>query len=201
MKFQDKDLAHCMLKAKELSEHYMTYALAADSPERSVDLLKEMCARYCAKTVKLEELDIQKDDTTVWGACFALEAENQYDIAYVAGLNYCWKRFVICKELFHAVLETQGHHNLNIEAHVEEVTLSFPVDDLEPSEAVKSEFLTEITAMQFLFPYCERIKELDGLAAGNFNFRAIAEKYKVPQILVERYLSKHYMEVFKEFCN
>lgn len=199
MNFHDEELKHCALKAKELEDHYLMIALAADSTERSVDWLTDICAKYCAKKIRLEELEINKDETTVWGACFALAEIDTYDIAIAYGLNYCWKRFVICKELFHAVLETPGHHNLDLEKHVEEVTLAFPVDDSEPSDAVKVEILTEIAAMQFLFPYAARQKELVMLGASSLHYLAIAEKYRVPQIMVERYLSKQHMDVLGKF--
>ena len=62
----------------------------------------------------------------------------------------------------------------------------------EPAESVAVEFFAEVAAMEFLFPYCCRIKELAGQFNGNF--LAIAEKYRTPQVLVEKYLSKGYME-------
>jgi hypothetical protein len=52
--------------------------------------------------------------------------------------------------------------------------------------------------MEFMFSYKRRLAELQGPLAGDF--LALAEKYKVPKVHVEKYLSDPWMEAFKRFC-
>lgn len=189
-------LEHCQDKAKEILEQYKTYALAADDPLRSVDILIKICKQYLEKNIVIYELDVDKVDSPIYGASILQKTEGRYDICHVKNLNYCWQRFVICKELFHVVLDEEQYRSIGIGSHIDEVTVAFPDDESRPSPPVIVEKLAEIAAMEFLIPYAERKTECE-MKNGGINCRAIADRYKVPLVYVEKYFSIPYMEALK----
>lgn len=192
MIISENDLKYCLDKASDISENYKLTHLAADDPQRSVDKLISTCKSYLGKSIQLIEIDIDKNESPIWGSCIALE--KSYDICYVQGLNYCWKRFVICKEVFHTILDEDHYCNMALDEHIDEVTVAFPKIDSDPCLSVVAEWLAEIAAMEFLFPYKSRL-----IYDGKVDHRAVAEKYKVPLVMIEKYLSKPHMNVLQKF--
>jgi Zn-dependent peptidase ImmA (M78 family) len=190
-------LIHCLDKAREIAEQYKLYVLVADDPLRSVDKLTEICRKYLNKEIEIFELDIDKNESPVFGASILKEGDARYDICHVKNLNYCWQRFVVCKELFHVVLDEEKYRSMGISQHLDEVTVAFPDDESRPSEPVIVEQLAEIAAMEFLFPYAVRVVERSGIN-GNVDCRALAERFKVPLVYLERYLSQPYMDALKD---
>ena len=191
MKIKTTDLSYCIGKADEIAEQYCLTHIASDNPERYVDNLRHTCQDYLGKKIGLERLEIDEDKSPVIAACILLE-NGDVDICYAENLNHCWTRFAICKEIFHLVLDLEIYRNMDIDDHVAEVTLMFPDEDSTPSPPVVAEWLAEFAAMEFLFPYADRLKELAGPNANNK--RAIAERYRVPVLHVERYMSKQFMD-------
>jgi Zn-dependent peptidase ImmA (M78 family) len=142
-----------------------------------------MCTEYLGKKIELKELlNVQAQDNSIRG--YYLSFGDRYEICLLAGMNFCWRRFVACKELFHVILDDERYRTTDIYNHVEEVIAKFPVAVMAGS-AVVSEALAEIAAMEFLFPYPDRRRIL---TAGSPDYLAIAQRYKIPQALVEEYL-------------
>jgi hypothetical protein len=190
------ELQFCLEKAKEISEQYKLISIASDDPQRSADYLRDCCQQYLKIKIEVQRIDIDRNSSAVLGAFFK-NGDGTYTICYASGLNYCWMRYTVCKELFHVILDREEYRNMDLEAHITEVTVAFPDRESEPSASVRSEVLAEIAAMEFMFPYAERVQELNG--PHKDNCLAIAEKYKVPQVYVERYLSESYMDALKEY--
>ncbi len=196
MYLNNDELRYCLDRAVEISEQYKLKHIASDDPRKSVDNLIVTCKDYLNKTVELAELAISKNDSSVWGSYIALP--DKYDICYVEDLNFCWKRFVICKEVFHVILEKEDYKNMNLFEHIEQVTIVFPDNESHPSNSVACEWLAEIAAMEFMIPYDTRKKQIERYGE-NINYRDIAERFKVPLVLVEKYFSEQVMEVLSEF--
>lgn len=188
-------LVYCVGRASELAQVYEQRYLHGGNPRRSVRLLLELAAGHLNKKIDLVQLDIHKDVSTVWGGC--INYPDRCDIVLVQGLNFCWQRFVICKEVFHAVINDEKYWNMDLVGHVQEVTLTFPDEQSKPSPSVVAEVMAEISAMEFLFPYKRRLIALE--SAIKNDSMAIAELHKVPQKHVERYLSKTYMGILKKY--
>lgn len=197
MKIRTEDIQFCINRAQEAYAQYRLRVLNADSFERAVDGLIGVARDVLGKNVQLIELDLDKDDTTTWGACITFE--DRYDVCTVKGLNYCWQRFITCKEVFHTILDKDEYRNSSLCAHIDEAVSVFPDPTYsdKPSVAVMAEQLAEIAAMEFLFPYHRRQKELE--KGEDVNYRTIASRYKVPLVLVERYLSEGYMYPLGQF--
>lgn len=194
MLIKNPDLNYCLTKAIAITESYLLTHIAADDPQRSVDNLIDTCNSYLNSNITVYELEIAKDEGPVWGAYIA--GDDFVHICVVQGLNYCWKRFVICKEVFHAILDAEEYRNMSISEHVDEVTVAFPDHESSPSAPVVAEALAEIAAMEFLIPYKQRLLEME-TCNGTINHLNIAEKYKVPRVLVEKYFSENFMESLK----
>jgi hypothetical protein len=182
-----------LAKAKEINDIYKLGDLTGASPQKSVDLLKEIAIKYLGKNVSFLELDIDYEKSAVYSMCVIYD--NRIDIVIAKGLNHCWKRFAICKEIFHAFLDEDKFRNLDMDAHTEAVSIQFPSDDAEAVISVAAEQLGTIAAMEFLFPYVQRSSIHK--ASSNLNYPDIAQKYRIPQIHVERYLSSNYMKALE----
>jgi len=183
-----KDVRHCLDKAAEMTEQYKLYVLAAASFPRSVDDLLWLCQEHEQKNITDVSLDLK--DRTILGAYLNLGAS--YVIIVGANLNFCWKRFVLCKELFHVLLDAPEYRRMNIYEHLEEVKTTFPLLESRPGPSTVCEAMAEMAAMEFLFPYAARVEELEKNASPDY--LAIAQKYKIPQVYVEEYMSPSYME-------
>lgn len=199
MRVNQEQLEYCLEKVGEVVDFYNGY-IASDDPKRSVNYLHDICERHLGLTVRRLELEIPERGSAV-KAAFILTKTGAYDICVARNLNHCWSRFVFCKELFHVVMDREESRNMDIPKHVEAFTVPFPGGEdnaPEPTIAVQSEFLAEIAAMEFLFPYRRRVEELNG--PNKTDSMAIAEKYKVPLVYVEKYTSKPFMDALGQFC-
>jgi Zn-dependent peptidase ImmA (M78 family) len=186
-----KDLNHCLRKATEIAEQYRLQNIGSDDPQRNLESFVETVRRFLGVDVRLFQLQLDKEDSVVFSACVMYE-DKHCDVLFVDGLNTCWRRYVVCKELFHIIIDLPEYRNMNIEQHVQELTVAFPDDDSSPEKAAVAEFIAEIAAMEFLFPYAKRAQEL-AQAGGTADYAAIARKYRVPVLFVERYLSQEWM--------
>ena len=189
------DLINAALaKAKEINDLYKLRDLAGGTPQKSVDLLKEIAISYLGKNVSFSEIDIDYEKSAVYSMCVIYD--DRIDIVIAKGLNHCWKRFAICKEIFHAFLDEDKFRNLDMDAHTEAVSIQFPSDDAEAVISVAAEQLGTIAAMEFLFPYAQRSSTHK--TPNNLNYPDIAQKYRIPQIHVERYLSSKGLPPFSK---
>ncbi len=121
------------------------------------------------------------------------------DIAIAKGLNFCWKRFVIAKEIFHGILDSDEYHNMDVFSHLESVLATFPDAEKKATPSVAAEFLAEVATMEFFFPYERRLSELK-VAPELRNYPGMAQRYRIPLVKVERYLSDEYMESLRPFA-
>jgi hypothetical protein len=63
---------------------------------------------------------------------------------------------VLCKELFHVILDQERYRTIQIFDHLVEVMASPPIhDDAKSGIGVISENMAEISAMQYMLPYVE----------------------------------------------
>ena len=191
MNFSTDELAQAIEKANEIADHYRLNHLDSDNCERYVDHLRASCQQYLSKVIHLEKLDVA-EDSAVRAMCL-LMADDSATVCYSEHLDNPWTRFAVCKEIFHLVLDAEEFRNMDLDAHIQEVTSAFLYDDSTPSPPVRAEVLAEVAAMEFLFPFSARTKELAGSDANNKI--AIAERYGLPAVLVDRYMSKQYMDV------
>lgn len=196
MKIKEYSLRAAIAKARDVNQQYGLKYIHGNDPKKSIDWLLEICRDY----LQIQGIDILKSDvpharSAVYSAC--VMKQDGYDIVLASDLNHCWTRYTICKEVFHILLDDETYWNLDIAGHTEAVASVFPNDDSEPDRSVEIEFLTEVAAMEFLFPYERRDTEVTRSTPPNYP--AIALQYRIPQRLVDKYLTNSYMENLRQF--
>lgn len=182
------DIRFCLDKAAEISEIYRLNVLNGAANKKSVGELLRLCREYLNKNIAVHELrNIPAEGKSIRG--YYLRFSDRYVINLLSGMNLCWRRFVLCKELFHVILDEERYRTTDIYGHIEEVVAKFPVPQ-PAGPAVVSEALAEIAAMEFMFPYDRR---LIAIQAPEIDYLAVAQAYKIPQALVEEYLAESFV--------
>lgn len=158
---------------------------------KSVKLLLDFCRKYMdKKQIQVVELFSMASNHHI--KSFYIRDENSIDIVYLKDLNNCWKRFALCKELWHILLADPSNYSPNFAEHIEGcfgISLAGSADGGMASTYV--ERAAELAAMEYLLPYSERRQYTGTL---NLDFMQIADKYKAPRIYVESYLNPHTIE-------
>ena len=194
MLMQPADIRRCLDKAKEIAEEYKLYVLGAPHTRKSVQDLLRLFGEHLDKKVEAYGLNESLPHQSIRG--YYVRFPDKYVIVISQEDLSEWRRFVVCKELFHVALDEPQYRVTKIEGHLQEVAIAFPALDSRPGPAVMSEAMAEISAMEFLFPYKERQAVLQ---AHPCDFTQVAERYGIPLVHVERYLSLPYMATFGAF--
>lgn len=118
-------------------------------------------------------------------AVYAPRPETVVEVTYADHLNYCWTRFVVCKEMCQAVIDHEGVR-ITTPAQLLRLCQSLLLDEesrrsLSFSPPFFSEQLAEFAAMEILCPIADRRKIVDKREAGmEISDHQIAEAFRVP---------------------
>jgi hypothetical protein len=197
LKFDDKDVQSCLDKAREIGDQYRMYVLNGAHILRSVDDLRWICSQYLEKNITFRNLEVPAHGKPVKGLYIALN-DDTYEIYLLAGLDRIERRFILCKELFHVLLDEEGCCSTSIYDHLEEVTTTFPLPNGSPNRPAAWEALAEAAAMEFLFPFKER-EALFVPNAGPDVIATASARYEIPSLYIESYCTDKHMEYFKRF--
>lgn len=120
-------------------------------------------------------------------------------IQFSSGLNYCWRRFVVCKEMYHCILDREPQTRISNTADLLKLSEYLTADLLEElaGEAetfvpFDSEKLAEILAIETLFPMELRRMLCDPLDDGKITHRQVALRYRIPEEYVHIGMSAGY---------
>jgi len=191
MNLDVKTIQQCNAEIRAAIEEYKLFVLAADNQSKSVNMLLKLCCEKLGKKIELLEINASAEVKAIDGFYLAME-DGSYKIGIKEGLNNCWKRFVICKELFHVLFDNPEYVCDDLSTHIEDCVSDSPVLSASPP-SVQTEFLAEYAAMEFLFPFADRKALFD--SGKPIDYGEIAQRYKVPRIYVERYLTPHRMQL------
>ena len=171
----------------------------------SVNHVREHCSRLTSEEV-IEFVPSDFDEGVILGAIvrggglarpYATDPDPMYcNVYYGRGLNECWKRFVCCKELMH-LFDKPGEltdDERKFRRHITEL-LSNPPHNEETSPQVHSESRAYWRAVAALCPLPLRGVFLDRYARGAMTSWDIANKFRVPEVLVPTIMS----DVFPEY--
>lgn len=203
MQIEIDKLKKAIDQAKEINEIYeLHYIGAKNNNVKSTDDLRDLCSKYLQKNIDFYEHKLMHHkDHPIRGFFLAFDKGNRYEVALLSSQNYCWRRLVLCKELFHVILYDNNNCNKSIKSLIDEATTEkLQTERNKPTyEPLQWELLAEIAAMEFLFPYSEREKIIARLnvSSNNPNYGEIAEQYKIPRAIVEQYLSTSRMSVLQ----
>lgn len=180
--------------AKDLSEQYVLYALRPRN-DKSIDTTVWLIGEYVRRKVTYNEVAVLAEGSNIRGLYMAY-ANGNYLVFTLSELPERERRFVACKELFHVVMDQAAFRSMDLLGLIEEAQETFFLDECRPSDSMASELLTEIAAMEYLFPYAERAKEIESAGSDGPDHSRIAAKYGVPQHMVEIYLTQKRMAAF-----
>jgi hypothetical protein len=105
-------------------------------------------------------------------------------IQYSRSLNLCWQRFVICKEMYHCMIDKeQAHRVTGVEQLMKlaEYLVSETTPTMERYEAYDTEFYAEILALETLFPLELRQYHRAAYEAGEISDYQLALRYRIPE--------------------
>lgn len=171
-------------EARQLAKHNV----------RAVDALVEIASDVAGRPVGVHYLDEDAGARHIKGMC-VIRAD-RCDVVILNGLNTCWHRFVLCKELFHAFLDCDEYRNMDLEQHLENIFSLFQVDPEDSDKSIHAEIIAELAAMEFLFPYRARVACME---AGR-SLEEMAHQYRVPLQILSRCLAAKNMEALAPFC-
>lgn len=180
------EISKALSKANEIDSIYVLNYLDPNRNDKSDYDLWDLTKKYTNRTIEILELNLRANNSSIWSFCAIRPVD--CEIVLLSGLNYYKKKFAMCKELFHIILDCEDYRSTNTRNTIDEYLYSGIGQ--ATSIPTQTELLAEMAAMEFLFPYHVRLHVL----SGNVNYDDIAEQYKVPKTLVERYLSEHYMK-------
>lgn len=162
-----------------LKNHYRSF----HEVNRSDSDLLHLCSTYLDKTINVKLLDDAWDDGPIMAFC--LTYDDHFDICLLGGMNHCYTKFALCKELFHTIIKNPEFHSLDIGESIEVCITGGAL-----SPAPSAEFIAEIAAMEYLFPYKDRISS----KKSNIDYGDIANSRKVPRFLIEQYMTNSRMD-------
>ncbi len=192
MRISLRELRFTLDIAADISRRHDAYVRDDALPKKDRDDVQAVVQeRLGGSPIEIYELNDRLEHETIVG--YYVAEDVGYSVLVSAGLDEDDLRFVVCKELLHILIDVHNkeYRSTDMCGHLDEMALSFLATTEEPKPSVRAEWLAEICAMELLFPYTDRKKELE---AGNVDFKAVAEKYGVPQYHVERYLQQRTME-------
>lgn len=146
---------------------------------------------------KMKTLDRSSQIKTYDQACDSYHAQ----IFWKSGLNKCWKRFVLCKELMHLVLDDTGSM---VDSSVELKQLAmammtssneFMTENIQAAR--KSEEMAVLAALELLFPIQYRHGLIRQKDERKYTNKQIAEVFLIPEMYVNIALNPLFHEMFK----
>ncbi len=105
-------------------------------------------------------------------------------IQYSAGLNFCWQRFAVCKEMFHCILDADADNRvtgMDTLLKLSELLVSEASATLEEFAPHDTEQIAEILALETLFPLELRGYYKEDYNAGLITDHQLALRYRIPE--------------------
>ena len=191
------DATYSLDKAAEIAEIYAMEAQDGHNETKSIKELLRLCREYLKKKITISYLNRPYvPGGSIRGYCIAYA--DRYQICLFSGQNRCWRRFVLCKELFHVILDEDRYRTMDVYGHVEEYMNKIYVPAMAGPGAV-SEALAELAAMEFMFPHKRRVE----IAAQNppIDSLTTAKRFLVPQNFVEVYMIPAFIGQLKPYMD
>jgi hypothetical protein len=120
------------------------------------------------------------------------------DVRYADSLNFCWRRFVCCKELMH-VFDTGGEKTSTRERFfqlMEQLESPPMVEDF--SKMLSAEYSAEWMALMVLCPLPLREEIKRRIDAKELTELEAATEIRIPRLLIRAVLSEYFLEAFQE---
>lgn len=180
-------LLEAVQQAKELGELYSTYRVDRSATRRCE---KEfLWVSECFNLKGIEVFDLPRDIAEEAHLGAFIVTDTGFHILVRQDLDPAERRFVVCKEIFHIVLDQDEYRNMDIDGHV--LNVLFNGSEKPPAHSVLVEFAAHAAAAEFLFPHAERIHH----QASGTSLLKLAAMYDLPVDIVDFYMSDSLLEV------
>ena len=189
MDIPENDLEKCVELANELCEYYNFDAMV-NCTKKSLDDLIRFTRTFLGKDVQIKDLELRTNPDTTFRGVMLPRNDTHYEIYVLKEADEDLRRLVTCKELFQAALDSPDIRNLDLYDHISALVYQ---DMQDPSLAVIAELMAEVAAMQFLYPYADRVEDIKRINEKQTSSEKIAESYGIPLFYVEKYLTKKTM--------
>ena len=104
-------------------------------------------------------------------------------IQFSASLNFCWRRFAICKEMYHAIIDAKPATRVtkfDDLLRLSEMLVSGASALVQRFEAYTTEHMAEVLALETLFPLELRLQYEELYHADKISDRQLAERFRIP---------------------
>lgn len=105
-------------------------------------------------------------------------------VRFSSGLNFCWKRFSICKEMFHAVIDNSPEKRITSSDELLKLA-EMIVSETSASLETFSPYLTEnaavVLALETLFPFEIRSLYEERYRTGDISDHQLALRFRIPE--------------------
>jgi Zn-dependent peptidase ImmA (M78 family) len=165
--------------------------------------LQDMCITRamlddCFNDDFLTNIEIRDVDSESNGFAMFRNYNNKNVVISVCANRYCWKRFLITKEIGHAFLDKDmQHHTPDVIQLINDIVsgkLRINLRDLTIDTEINSEYLTILFAFELLVPYrFNYMLEEDDIVSYD-----IADTFKLPEAIVDMCRDERYLELRKQ---
>jgi hypothetical protein len=196
--FTPKEIQNCLNVAQTFRELYYSYHFMPDHGVISVNNLLNNVRDSTKKNIVLSYHQDSYELHTIYSFIDRLN-ETDIEICLMSNMTNCWQRFALCKELFHILLDEEDARSGSICDHLQDYRMSMTDGARIGKKSSNNEWLTEFSAMQFLFPYAIRVNSIKTVSSSPDKRNAymeIAKRFRIPRLQVEEYLSPIFMDIF-----
>lgn len=176
-------VAHCIGIARDLQKHCLALRQGVEMPvgKPIIDYVTTCVDdKFNSVEVKLVPLPQHFDGEPPVRAALAVfdvAGKKRARIAVASGLNRCWQRFVVCKELMHLLIDREDDRTPD--ALVQLKSMVTPLKD--PTAKLNSETFAALTALEYLLPWGMR----PGAPTEADPTLAIATRFRLPRTWVD----------------
>lgn len=190
------DIAAAIKKALVVREEYKRYSLDGEAFPVSMETLAQVVAAYCQIEIEFHKVSFRSQHIKSQLLRYAKKAI----IRFSSELNTCNQRFSATKEMVHLVIDTKDSHIddcLKLVSNLIAPSLAAFIKN----EDVQSEFIAEALAVELLMPFEIRARYIAEITAGRLTHFEVADKHKMPEYIVAKYLGAVYHTAIMTWMN
>lgn len=152
--------------------------------------------------IELEEVDFEAKNIVARVIKYRGAPEvyaGQLDLAkiqFARNQNTCWRRFGVCKELFHCMIDQQMSDRVSTIENLRTLTEQLVADTTVITGAfppIDKEQQAEFLALETLLPVEHRLVLETRLRTGDLTVFAIADRFKIPEFYVRLAFQQSYL--------
>lgn len=140
----------------------------------------------------LAMVQMDKGMTAMYGG-----VQNIAHIYFQKRLNYCWRRFVVCKEMYHCMLDRTVDERVSSIENLNRLVELLGHDTTSVSGGfapLKTEKQAELLALETLMPVEYRMKIQPEYSSGKIKAEGIAKAFRIPEAYVHFSMQPSYLK-------